>query len=276
MSQDVSWSYPLKIFSQAVVVSQKPKPIWYTGKWKHARQILKKTSNHRMSNVSPRDASKVMTFPFDLTVWILLCTTILVSPACLWIVARLECAAVGPGEEAEYPPKLKNALWYAYGTFLGENVVRKDALASAWASRCVSSSMKLRGFSAGSLKARGRHHFPLWKTCVCIFLNDFRGESFLTFCSRIFLGFWLLYSFVVTASYGGLLVASSLRPEFTRPVESMADVIESGLPWRYVRYYIDFWDEMFRQSRDPTVREFWEGKTFVEYDAFPYKQVSEI
>ncbi len=100
------------------------------------------------------------------------------------------------------------------------------------------------------------------------------GESLLTFLSRFFLGLWLLYSLVVTASYGGLLVASSLRPEFTRPVESMADVIESGLPWRYVRYYIDFWDEMFRQSQDPTVREFWEGKTFVEYDAFPYEQVS--
>ncbi len=92
-----------------------------------------------MSNVSRRDASKVMTFPFDLTVWILLCTTILLSPLSLWIVARLECAAVGLGEEAEYPSKLKNAFWYAYGTFLGENVVRKGALASAWASRCVSS-----------------------------------------------------------------------------------------------------------------------------------------
>ncbi len=106
-------------------------------------QILKKTSNHQKSNVSCRDASKVMTFPFDLTVWILLCATILVSPACLWIVARLECTSIiGLGEEAEYPSKLKNAYWYAYGTFLGENVVRKDALASAWASRCVSSSVE--------------------------------------------------------------------------------------------------------------------------------------
>ncbi len=85
-----------------------------------------------------------MTFPFDLTVWILLCTTILVSPACLWIVARLECAVIGL-EEAEYPSKLKNAYWYAYGTFLGENVVRKEVLASAWASRCVvCSSMECR------------------------------------------------------------------------------------------------------------------------------------
>ncbi len=87
-----------------------------------------------MTNIFCRDASKVMTFPFDLTVWILLCTTVLVSPACLWIVARLECAAVGPGE-AEYPSKLKSVFWYAYGTFLGETVVRKDVLASAWASR---------------------------------------------------------------------------------------------------------------------------------------------
>ncbi len=90
---------------------------------------------------------------------------------------------------------------------------------------------------------------------------------------RLVVGVWLLYSFVITASYGGNLSAFLLKPEFSQPINKVEDVVSSGLPWSMVLYGEEI-ESYLEQSEMPVEQKLWEeGKTVIPYEEFPINEV---
>lgn len=51
---------------------------------------------------------------------------------------------------------------------------------------------------------------------------------------RWVVGIWILYCFVIGASYSGSLKAFLTNPGYSSPINTLGDVLESGLPWGMV------------------------------------------
>jgi len=51
---------------------------------------------------------------------------------------------------------------------------------------------------------------------------------------RWFLAIWLFYGFLLTYAYSGNLTAFLTQPAYTTPIATLADVLQSGLPWGMV------------------------------------------
>jgi hypothetical protein len=51
---------------------------------------------------------------------------------------------------------------------------------------------------------------------------------------RWFLAIWLFYGFIITCAYSGNLTAFLTEPGFSSPIDTLAEVIQSGLPWGMV------------------------------------------
>ncbi len=137
------------------------------------------------------------------------------------------------------------AAWYAFGTLVGESITRDTKSSGA---------NSLRYQWSTQVPLRGPFH-------SCERLN-----------SRVILSVWILYAFLLTAGYGGSLRAFFLRPEYRDPIDTMEDIVESGLPWKIVLYGVEL-DNYLETSQDPVVRKFWEGKTVIPYDEFPFEHV---
>ena len=52
---------------------------------------------------------------------------------------------------------------------------------------------------------------------------------------RWFLAIWLLYGFIITCAYSGNLTAFLTEPGYSAPINTLEEVIQSGLPWGMVR-----------------------------------------
>ncbi len=86
-----------------------------------------------------------------------------------------------------------------------------------------------------------------------------------------------------------------MQPSLSDPVETMEDIMNSGLPWR-MPLYGETVEKFWAEHSDPTVKvlqelynpflvqfalhstfpwlqEFWHGKEIVGYSDFPYKYV---
>ena len=53
---------------------------------------------------------------------------------------------------------------------------------------------------------------------------------------RVILCGWFVFSLIVTAAYGGFLRAYIMRPRMSKPISTMEDIVQSGLPWRIPLY----------------------------------------
>ncbi len=78
---------------------------------------------------------------------------------------------------------------------------------------------------------------------------------------------------ILTASYSGLLIASALRPQYSNAISNIQDIAQSGIPWDFVRYD-SVLEYKLKDSQDPLLKEFWEGKNHVNYNPFPYEKVT--
>ena len=47
---------------------------------------------------------------------------------------------------------------------------------------------------------------------------------------RWLIGIWTLGAFVLSASYCGMIKAAMMKPTYTKPIDTVTDVYESGLP----------------------------------------------
>ncbi len=77
---------------------------------------------------------------------------------------------------------------------------------------------------------------------------------------------------MVASGYGGNLRAFIMTPASEEPMGSVADLLESGLPWNMVLYGEKAERDM-AVSKDPKLKELWLNKEVVEYAEFPYERV---
>ena len=52
--------------------------------------------------------------------------------------------------------------------------------------------------------------------------------------TRVVFAIWILYSFLIAASYSGALKAFLTLPVYQPPIDTLGDVLDSGLPWGMV------------------------------------------
>jgi len=90
---------------------------------------------------------------------------------------------------------------------------------------------------------------------------------------RILIIVWLTFSFLMTASYSGNLRAYLLTPDRAKPVDSLIELFESGLPWDMVPYSaVD--GVLQHSSPDEPIIKFWKEKENATYDDYIFERVS--
>ncbi len=76
----------------------------------------------------------------------------------------------------------------------------------------------------------------------------------------------------MTASYGSCMRALLLRPILPKSLETVTDVVESGLPWKAVEYG-DWGETRIKNSDIDVVQRYWNGRTVVPFQEFPFDRV---
>ncbi len=85
---------------------------------------------------------------------------------------------------------------------------------------------------------------------------------------RFLLGIWILTVMVISASYSGELKAYLTRSDYTKPINTLVDLIASGLLWQMVLYGEDF-ETVMATTDDPVLKRIWKHKMVVEFAANP-------
>ena len=80
---------------------------------------------------------------------------------------------------------------------------------------------------------------------------------------------WLLVSFLLGVSYSGVLRASLISPEYTKAMETIEDIVNSGLPWKIVLFGSSH-ESLLSDNPDEPYATFWKRKEVVPYSDFPH------
>ena len=67
-----------------------------------------------------------------------------------------------------------------------------------------------------------------------------------------------------SAAYGAVLRSILMSPLVSERIETMQDVVDSGLPWDFVLYGEQI-EIIMATSDDPLLKALWEGMNFVQY-----------
>ena len=79
---------------------------------------------------------------------------------------------------------------------------------------------------------------------------------------------WLIYCIVISSSYAGNLMAFMTTPSLTSPIDTLKQVLDSGLSWAMVLYGEEE-EEMMQKSADPVIKRIWDEKMVEEYAPSP-------
>ena len=90
----------------------------------------------------------------------------------------------------------------------------------------------------------------------------------LLFNIRVVIAVWILYCLVIGSSYTGNLRAFLITPSFTDPINTLKEVVESGLEWGMVMYGEEE-ERMMAQSTDPVISAIWKYKVEEPYRPTP-------
>ena len=74
---------------------------------------------------------------------------------------------------------------------------------------------------------------------------------------------------IISTAYSGNLVSFMTIPKLARPINTLEDVLDSGLPWEMVVYGVEVEDAMAGGALGPVVQELWERKIPREYSPTP-------
>ncbi len=85
----------------------------------------------------------------------------------------------------------------------------------------------------------------------------------------------MFFALILTSGFAGNLRGLLLSPGRGKPIDTMEDIVNSNLPWTIVLYGIHL-DNELSKSVDKVEKAFWEGKTEVEYDEFPYELMKSV
>lgn len=76
---------------------------------------------------------------------------------------------------------------------------------------------------------------------------------------------WILYCFVIGSAYSGSLKAFLTTPGYSSPIDTLADVLGSGLPWGMVLYGEEEEEMMASSPLGSDVRTIWDDKNIKPY-----------
>ncbi|CAB4069886.1 unnamed protein product [Lepeophtheirus salmonis] len=85
-------------------------------------------------------------------------------------------------------------------------------------------------------------------------------------------GSWFIFCLIITAGYSSKLKSFLTNPIYSKPINTIEDVLESGLPWGMVKY-----DELVRKpnkkmmekSNDSSIKKIWKNMEFLPFNALP-------
>ena len=70
---------------------------------------------------------------------------------------------------------------------------------------------------------------------------------------------WYLYALVATSSYAGEIRSFFINPGTTSPLDSLGEVVVSGLGWGLILYGEEE-EKVMAASKDPIISKLWEVK----------------
>lgn len=91
---------------------------------------------------------------------------------------------------------------------------------------------------------------------------------------RIFIGAWLIWAFIIVASYGGNLRAFLLYPSYSEPLDTLQRLADKGITAE-VHEYGNQIEAHIEQSKDPVLQKVWGNRKDIPYQEFPMEPVRE-
>ncbi len=80
-----------------------------------------------------------------------------------------------------------------------------------------------------------------------------------------------MYAFIMTAAYGGELRAALLKPKYGPTIDSIKDIVDSGLPWKLVNYGDTVVEVALQEEEGYDA--FMADREFLPYNDFPFETV---
>ena len=74
---------------------------------------------------------------------------------------------------------------------------------------------------------------------------------------------------IISTAYSGNLVSFMTIPKLTSPINTLEEVLKSGLPWEMVVYGVEVEDAMASGALGSIVKKLWEGKIPRDYSPTP-------
>ncbi len=93
-----------------------------------------------------------------------------------------------------------------------------------------------------------------------------------SYISRAIVCSWFTFTLLMTSAYSGNLRALLLRPVPGNTVDTVPDVVGSGLPWKVV-VYGGWLENVVANMKDPVVQEYWKDKVALRPAQIPFQIV---
>ncbi|CAF2743233.1 unnamed protein product [Lepeophtheirus salmonis] len=81
-------------------------------------------------------------------------------------------------------------------------------------------------------------------------------------------GSWFIFCLIITAGYSSKLKSFLTNPIFSKSINTIEDVLESGLPWGMVNYD-ELEQQMIEKSNDSNIKKIWKDMEFLPFNALP-------
>ena len=81
---------------------------------------------------------------------------------------------------------------------------------------------------------------------------------------KCLVGVWYLYALIITASYAGEIRSFFINPGTTSPLDSLGEVVVSGLGWGLILYGEEE-EKVMAASTDPVMSKVWGVSIFLNY-----------
>ena len=82
--------------------------------------------------------------------------------------------------------------------------------------------------------------------------------------SRFLLALWLWFCLIICTAYSGVLKSQMAVPQYTKPIDTIQDIYDSGLPVEMVDYG-DHGPLTMSRSLDPIVKHVYENRVIKKF-----------
>ncbi len=83
---------------------------------------------------------------------------------------------------------------------------------------------------------------------------------------------WFTFTLLMASAYSGNLRALLLRPIPGNTVDTVPDVVDSGMPWKVVDYG-GWLEDVVANTKDPVVQKYWKDKVALRPAQIPFQMV---